>query len=144
MRVLLDANILISYLLTPRQNSPVTKIVTQALLGDFGLLFPEDLLQELKGKAQEKKYLAERITPEELGQLVDILTRVSEPIPRIKEAIPAVTRDPKDDYLLAYALVGCADYLVTGDEDLLVLGNVGDLSIVSAREFVEILREQSR
>ena len=99
MRVLLDTNILISYLLTPRQNSPVTKIMTQTLLGDFVLLVPEELLQELKRKAREKKYLAARIEPEEVEKLLDILASVSEPIPKIREAIPAVTRDPKDDYL---------------------------------------------
>ena len=144
MRVLLDANILISYLLTPRQTSPILEIVNRGLLGEFVLLFPEDLLEELKRKAQEKKYLAERITPEELGRLVDSLSHVSEPIPKISEPIPAVTRDPKDDYLLAYALVGRADYLVTGDGDLLVLGTAGHLAIVSAREFVRLLRERGR
>ncbi len=144
MRVLLDTNILISYLLTPGKDSPTIQIVSQGLLGDFVLLFPEDLLEELKRKAREKKYLAERITPEELGHLVDVLASVSERIPRIKEPIPAVTRDPKDDYLLAYALVGQVDYLVTGDEDLLALGKAGALSIVSAQEFVQILRKQDR
>ena len=141
MRVLLDANILISYLLTPRRNSPVTKIVTQALLGDFVLLVPEELLQELKRKAREKKYLADRIEPAEVEKLVDILAIISEPIPKIREPIPVVTRDPKDDYLLAYALVGQADYLVTGDEDLLVLSEVGNLSIISAQEFLKILHK---
>ncbi len=84
MRVLLDANILISYLLTPRQTSPILEIVNRGLLGEFVLLFPEDLLEELKRKAQEKKYLAERITPEE-WTVVDILSHVSEPIPMISE-----------------------------------------------------------
>ncbi len=51
----------------------------------------------------------------------------------------AVTRDPKDDYLLAYALVGKADYLVTGDEDLLELEQVDALKIVTAREFLTVL-----
>lgn len=139
MRVLLDTNILISYLLTPAQNSPITSIVTQALRGDFVLLLPEELPRELKRKAHEKKYLAERIVPEEVEKLIDILTRVSEAIPKIGDPIPAVTRDPKDDYLLAYALVGRADYLVTGDDDLLSLGKVGALSIVNPQEFLKIL-----
>ena len=36
--------------------------------------------------------------------------------------------------------MGQADYLVTGDKDLLVIGRVGDLRIVSAHEFREILQ----
>jgi len=39
---------------------------------------------------------------------------------------PAITRDRSDDYLLAYALVGQADYLVTGDRGLLVRGKYPD------------------
>jgi predicted nucleic acid-binding protein len=61
-------------------------------------------------------------------------------VPRVESPIPAVTRDPKDDYLLAYALVGEADYLVTGDEDLLVLeGQISELEILTPRQFSQVL-----
>ena len=72
--------------------------------------------------------------------MVDVLSEVSETVPKITTEIPAVTRDPKDDYLLAYALVGQADYLVTGDRDLLVLGQVEHTRIVTARDFVEVIK----
>ena len=65
--------------------------------------------------------------------------QVAEPMLTITEEIPPVSRDPKDDYLLAYGLVGGADYLVTGDEDLLTLRDVEGLKIVSPREFVTLL-----
>jgi len=133
VRVLLDTNILISYLLTP-QHGVIAQIVEAGILGKFALLFPEDLLNELVEKARAKRYLAERIAPEEVRELVDILAEVSEIIPKITQEIPAVTRDPKDDYLLAYALVGQADYLVTGDSDLLVLGQVENTKIVTASD----------
>ena len=45
---------------------------------------------------------------------------------------------PKDDYLPAYALVGQADYLVTGDKDLLVLQElISDFSIPTPWQFVD-------
>ncbi len=44
-------------------------------------------------------------------------------------------RDPKDDYLLELAIVSKADYLVTGDKDLLDLDKIGTCRIVSAIEF---------
>jgi uncharacterized protein len=134
MRVLLDTNILISYLLSPK-NSLVATIVEAGILGEFELLLPEDLLDELVAKVTTKNYLADRILPEEMRELVGILGEVCVTIPGITFRIPAVTRDPKDDYLLAYALVGQADYLVTGDKDLLVLGQVEDTKIVTARDF---------
>ena len=52
--------------------------------------------------------------------LVDGLTRhaIHVTLPKV---IPAISRDPDDDYLLALAKVGKADILITGDKDLLVL-----------------------
>jgi hypothetical protein len=140
MRVLLGTNILISYLLVPHPSSPISQIVRAGVLGEFDLLFPEELLNELARKVREKRYLSERITPTQFKELVDILAEVSETIPRITTTIPAVTRDPKDDYLLAYALVGQADYLVTGDDDLLSLGQVDNVRIVTPRRFSELLK----
>ena len=137
MRVLLDANILISYLLNRRADSPITRIVEAGILGEFTLLLAEALLDECSAKVAGKPYLAKRITPVEMKQFTAILLEHSETIPIITEPIPAVTRDPKDDYLLAYAMVGEADYLVTGDDDLLVLRPVKGLDICRPREFVE-------
>ena len=140
MRVLLDANILISFLLTPDRNSAVVELVRAVILGDYVLLLPEELLNELARTVTVKPYLAERITLEEVSELGDILSEVSEIIPRITAGIPAVTRDPKDDYLLAYAVIGQADYLVTGDDDLLVLGEVENVRIVTPDGLRDIIR----
>lgn len=139
MRALLDTNILLSHLLASRRGSPIADILRAGYLGEFTLLVPEELLRELAGKARERRYLSERITPEQVEELVATLSEVGEMIPRIQEEIPTVTRDPKDDYLLAYAVVAQADYLVTGDGDLLVLGQVERLRIVTPREFQRIL-----
>lgn len=130
MRVLLDANIFISYLLNPEKPGAVRTIVQAAILGDFTLLLPEALVDEFVSKIPTRSYLTERITPEELAAFVEIVYQVGEVVTEIKDKIPAVTRDPKDDYLLAYAVVGEADYLVTGDNDLLVLDNLGSLRII--------------
>lgn len=46
-------------------------------------------------------------------------------------------RDPKDNFLLNLALDGQADYLLSGDEDLLVLGSVGSTSIMTLAEFAQ-------
>lgn len=141
MRVLLDANIFISYLLSTSPASPITQIVRAGVLAEYQILLPQSLLEEFTRKIPQKKYLAERITPAETVELVSILSEVAEMIPPIAEAIPAVTRDPKDDYLLAYAVIGQADYLVTGDDDLLDLEQVGKVQIVTPREFLDILEE---
>lgn len=142
MRVLLDANIFISYLLNPQKPGSLHDIMTAVFNQDFVLLLPAALLDEFIRKIPNKPYLAERIHPDELQTFVDLLSEIGAIVPAIEEEIPAVTRDPKDDYLLAYAMVGAADYLVTGDEDLLVLEQVEGLTMISPKEFVFLLRRK--
>ena len=137
MRVLLDTNVLISHLLSPQRKSPVNHILEATFLGEIDLLFPKDVFDELRNKIPQKPYLAERISPQQVEELVTLLAEISEGIPTITMEIPAVTRDPKDDYLIAYALVGRADYLVTGDVDLLILEEVEDVEILTPCELWE-------
>lgn len=49
-----------------------------------------------------------------------------------------VCRDPKDDMFLECAALAGADLLVTGDKDLLSLGNYGGTRIVTPLEYVEL------
>lgn len=141
MRVLLDANIFISYLLNPEKLGAVRTIIQAAILGDFTLLLPEALLDEFVSKIPTRTYLSERISHEELAVFLEIVREVGEIIDEIKEEIPAVTGDPKDDYLLAYAVVGEADYLVTGDKNLLVLDSLGSQRIIKPADFAALLEE---
>jgi uncharacterized protein len=54
----------------------------------------------------------------------------------ISETI-TVCRDPKDDKLLEFAVSGAADFLVTGDKDLLILNPFRGVEIITPREFLE-------
>lgn len=140
MRVLLDANIYISYLLRVSEASAVHRIVDAVLREVFVLLVPDELLQELTRKVTTKRYLARRISQSTLEGLVDLLVYTGEPLSPITEEIPAISRDRKDDYLLAYALIGAADYLVTGDADLLVLKEIEGVRIITPATFLEVLK----
>ena len=55
--------------------------------------------------------------------------------------IPPVTRDPKDDKFLATARAAAAEYLVTEDQDLLVLEQHEGVRIVDAATFLAILNQ---
>jgi putative PIN family toxin of toxin-antitoxin system len=140
MRVLIDTNVFISYLLGPHSTGVVQTILQAWAKEKFTLLIPEALLDEILVTATNKPNLAKRIAPADLKAFLTTLQELGEEVPRIESPIPAVTRDPKDDYLLAYALVGGADYLVTGDEDLLVLaGQIPELEILTLRQFSQLL-----
>lgn len=59
-----------------------------------------------------------------------------------RRRLPVHVRDNKDDPILAAALGGKASYLVTGDDDLLVLRDdprIKSLQIVTVRDFLEVL-----
>jgi hypothetical protein len=141
-RVLVDVNVFISYLWSPDSSGNIQELVEAIYENEITLLVFEDLFEELRSTVQRKKHLAARITLEQVEELIADLLVIGEQVPAISEPFPQVVRDLKDDYLLAYALVGQADYIVTGDEDLLVLQQVDTLSIVSISDFVAILHKE--
>jgi predicted nucleic acid-binding protein len=57
--------------------------------------------------------------------------------------LTAIGRDPSDNRLLEAALEGEADYIVSGDRDLLDLGSYEGIGIITPARFLAILREAS-
>lgn len=53
-----------------------------------------------------------------------------------------VSRDPKDDFLLALAIDSSADFIITGDKDLLVLNPFKKTQIVSYQQFIVLMLEK--
>ena len=74
---------------------------------------------------------------EDVRELVDTVEGVAdvEPDP---EAVVQVSRDPDDDYLLALAIAAGADLVVSGDADLLDIGDP-TVEIVSPRDLLDRL-----
>ena len=139
MRILLDSNLLISFLLKPQADSAVVQVISAVVAGRCELLLPRELIDEVRQVAQSRKHLRTRISLDDFDELLDLLSPQAVAAPPIPGELPALTRDPKDDYLLACAVIGQADYLITGDADLLVLDEVEGVKIVSARQFWEVL-----
>lgn len=67
--------------------------------------------------------------------MIDVFERYIEII-NVKSQIQ-VCRDPNDDFLLALAKDGTADYLITGDKDLLSLKKFEHTRIITFSEFTE-------
>ena len=140
MRVFIDTNVLISFLLSQRESGSIRTIFRAFLANRFTLLLPQWLIGGLMETVRTKPRLSKRISAEQLNQFGTLLTLLAEQIEEIEPPIPAVSRDPDDDYVLAYALIGAADYLVTGDKDLLVLsGQIPSLEILTPAQFANIL-----
>ncbi|HEV2065293.1 MAG TPA: putative toxin-antitoxin system toxin component, PIN family [Thermomicrobiales bacterium] len=139
MRACVDTNILTSYLIAPPSDNLLSNIVRGALRGAFTLVVAELTLTELSRRVQSKPYLVDRISIAMLNQFVASLREIAEVYPLPSDPLPRVVRDPRDDYLLAPAVLEQVDYLVSGDNDLLDLGAFQGVRMVSPREFVDIL-----
>ena len=144
MRALLDANVLINYLLTPLPDRAAGAVIGAATSGAYTLLLMDALVEETRRRIAEKPSLASHIRPEQIDRLWSLLTTVAELLPRIPGPFPPRGRDRKDDYLLAYAIAYRVDYLVSWDNDLRVLDVVEGVQIVSPPEFLGVLRALGR
>ena len=81
------------------------------------------------------------MTEEEVAALVRSLAREAILVPgrvRVK-----VSRDPADDKFLEAAIEGHAQYVVTGDKDLLALKAHRDIRIVRPAAFLSMLRTRT-
>jgi putative PIN family toxin of toxin-antitoxin system len=139
MRVIIDANVWISYLLTRDERRTVRQLIRRCLTADIALLVPPELLDELAASITTHSHLAARIAPPDLAVLLYEIRQIATVPPSLSENLRRFGRDPKDDYLVAYALVHQADYLVTGDDDLLALDAVDELRIVSPVVMLRLL-----
>ncbi|HDQ70671.1 MAG TPA: putative toxin-antitoxin system toxin component, PIN family [Chloroflexi bacterium] len=138
VRAVLDTNVLVSGLMgtkgAPRQ------ALDAWLEGQFTLVTSLYLVDELVHVFQYPR-IAERlqVTEDELAALLAALLSQAEVVPE-KLQLLGVTRDPEDDAVVTCAVEGSADYIVSGDQDLLVLNHYEGVRVVTPRQFVEILQ----
>jgi uncharacterized protein len=136
VKVILDANVLISYLLAPGETRTVVLVVDTGFTEGVDLLVPPELIGEIEASIDRSAYLSSRISPAGVAVLIDALHAIGTvPPPMDAPQEHPSTRDADDDYLIGQALLHGVDYLITGDKDLLVLGQVENLSILSPAQF---------
>jgi putative PIN family toxin of toxin-antitoxin system len=79
--------------------------------------------------------IRERLVPGQAGRLINELRDIGVVVTEFP--IVSVSRDPFDNYLLAMAAAGSADFLVTGDKrDLLSLKLYQGIKLITVREFL--------
>jgi putative PIN family toxin of toxin-antitoxin system len=134
MRVVLDTNILIAALIT--KETPPDRAYQSWRAGEFTLLSCAQQLEEIR-RVTRREGVRFRIRPMEAGRMVNDLRNLAVMLEKLP--VVEVSPDPYDNYLLAMAMAGDADYLVTGDKrDLLALERHGRTRIVTVRAFISL------
>jgi putative PIN family toxin of toxin-antitoxin system len=130
-RVVLDTNVLISALLFA---GSVGRLRDLWVSGEIVPLVSRETFAEFRSALSYPKF---KLTPREIAAIVnDEVLPFVEPVDA-DELTSAICRDPHDDVFLAIAAQGCATYLVTGDQDLLVLKKYNKTRIVTVKDFLE-------
>jgi predicted nucleic acid-binding protein len=77
-----------------------------------------------------------------VARLITLLEQDALVVPGEADTKGTIPDDPKDDVVLACAVDGMADLIVSGDRHLLDLGEYQGISIITAREFLERLQDE--
>ncbi len=135
IKVIIDTNVWISFLIGKRlsiiknhiADRQITIVITQQLL---------DEIINVTSREKLKKYFPK----ESVVDLIELLKTVAEYI----EITPThfINRDPKDNFLLDLIEFSKADYLVTGDKDLLELNPFQSTTILTPSDFEKIIADR--
>jgi putative PIN family toxin of toxin-antitoxin system len=112
LRIVVDTNIWIRALLGGQVSLPVLIALKE---GAFKVIVSDALLEELKNVSQRPR-LQKHIDPFDVSELLELLEWSGEHV--TLETIPPRCRDPKDHPVLATAIDGKADGILSGDGDL--------------------------
>jgi uncharacterized protein len=132
-----DANLLASGALRSRLNAAPVQFIDSWAASQFTLILSDHLLDELD-RTFNNPYFLQRLGQDDREDFRRLLRRRAIIIP-LTMNVAGVATHTEDDLILATALSGNADFLVTGDHKLLSLKGYRGLTIVSARAFLSIL-----
>jgi uncharacterized protein len=132
VRVFLDTNVLVSAFATRGLCADVMRHV----LAEHELVIGEVVLRELRKALRVKLKL-----PAATVAAIEELLRESEVVPKPRTPSELEVRDPDDRWILASAVAGRAEVLVTGDRDLLEVAARSPVRIVDPRGFWTLVRK---
>jgi len=136
MRVVVDSNILVSALIRPQGR--VGAVLHHVRQGNYTLLYAPALLEELVDVLTRPRIRDKYgITEDDVKAVLALFLLRGEAV--VSDMTITACRDPKDNKFLEVAVVGEADVIVSGDEDLLVLNPFRGVPIITPAEFLNKL-----
>jgi len=127
-RIILDTNLWISFLISKSLN----KLDSLINSGKVKLLFSKESFEEFVEVVERPKF-KRLFSSKDIEQIITLFDQFGELI-NVKSQVN-ICRDEKDNFLLNLSIDGKADYLITGDKDLLVLKKIKKTRILTITEF---------
>lgn len=129
-RVVIDTNVLISAI---GWGGAPQKILTLCLDGKFKLVLSPELIAEIKDVLFRERF--NFIGKEKKDELILLLSELAEIVSPDHKV--NICRDVKDNMFLDLAISGNVDFLITRDEDLLMLGKFHNVNIIAPNQFLK-------
>lgn len=129
-KIIIDTNIWISFLIGKELQNLRDLIVSEKVK----VITTDQLITEIKLVTTRDK-LRKYFNQDKVSDLISLLDILADKV-KIKK-IDKICRDPKDDFLLALSKESRANYLITGDKDLLAIKVYGRTKILTVKQFKE-------
>lgn len=129
MNVILDTNIWVSFLFGKHLHTVADLFSNE----NIHVYVSQQLIAELTSVLARSK-IRQHISDQSIEAMWSLMREKCLPVEDYPSA-DSIVRDAKDIYLLAMAQAIPADYIVTGDKDLLVLGKYNGTTILSYNDF---------
>ncbi len=134
INIVLDANWFVSACISRNSRRTVYyKILRNDRLRTY---YSSELVEEFRGVISRRKF-AKKITMTQVNRFQSLAQLFMKHIDGL--LVTGVVRDSNNDYLLGICTACHADFLITGDDDLLALGTFGQTTILSMGQFLQIL-----
>jgi hypothetical protein len=140
MRIVLDANVLVSAVLSP--DGTPARILEAWRAEQFDVVISDAIVEEIDRVLYYPKIIRRhRWSEEHMQHFLDDLAHLAVVTPG-QLTLAVLANDPPDIRYLACTVEGDAADIASGDEDLLQLGIYQGIRIITPRQFLDLLREQ--
>ncbi len=129
-RIIIDTNLWISFLIT----KDFTKLDNIIFSRHGIIVFSQELLDEFLEVARRPKF-RRFFSSADIEEILETIDEYADFV-KVQTKIE-VCRDPKDNFLLSLSVDGNADFLLTGDKDLLDLTKFGETTIITISDFLQ-------
>lgn len=133
LRIVLDTNVAVSAIIN---NGKPRKLLWLGISGKYQILMSKEILDEVSEVLQRPKF---KMTGDDIMRIILALVESSEEV-QIRSHFQVITNDPDDNTIVSTAYDGNADYIVSGDKDLLDLENFRNIRIVTVDKMLKTVQ----